>query len=148
MGPMHSGLREFEWLAAAWGGPASVSLLGTMNAEARPGREVLLVIDDLESFENVTGFKEATAYLEENPSVKLVVGMTGLPWVSNVAISRARNAGGLLYLQPASAREVAERVGLTRLPPIRLGLDMPQGRGIYMHRRSPTYLQAFAPLNP
>jgi len=81
----------------------------------------------------------------DDGSVKLLVSMTGKPYASNVAIARARAAQQLLFLQPANAREVAERADLARLPPLRLGLEMPPGRGLFLRRRVPTAVQVFAP---
>jgi hypothetical protein len=51
----------------------------------------------------------------------------------------------VLYLQPASSREVAETIGVMRLPLLRLGLAMPQGRGMFVRNRVPTVVQVYRP---
>ena len=60
-------------------------------------------------------------------------------------MKRIRAARQVLYLQPASSREVAETIGVMRLPLLRLGLPFPPGRGMFVRNRVPTVVQVYGP---
>ena len=83
--------------------------------------------------------------LGPNRSVRLLGSSTSFGYSNNEVVKRVRAARQVLYLQPASAREVAETIGVMRLPLLRLGLQMPPGRGMFVRNRVPTVVQVFLP---
>jgi hypothetical protein len=145
IGAEDSGLRSFRWKAAAWGQAELAGLLGTMKAElAFPGREGVLVIDDLDLLES-PAFDSAVAGLGHDRSVRMLGSTTSFGYSNNEVVKRIRAARQVLYLQPGSSREVAEVIGVMRLPLLRLGLDLPPGRGMWVRNRVPTVVQAYVP---
>jgi S-DNA-T family DNA segregation ATPase FtsK/SpoIIIE len=144
-GAEDSGLRQFPWKASAWGPAEVATLLGTMKAELEfPGREAILVLDDLDLMEN-PAFDAAVQGLGQNRSVRLLGSTTSFGYSNNEVVKRVRSARQVLYLQPGSAREVAEVIGVMRLPLLRLGLELPPGRGMWVRNRVPTVVQVYAP---
>lgn len=145
VGPEDSGLRQFSWKAAAWGSTDVASLIGTLKAEMQfPGKEAVLVLDDLDLMEN-PAFEAAVQGLGQNRSVHLLGATTSFGYSNNEVVKRVASARQVLYLQPGSSREVAERIGVMRLPVLRLGLEMPPGRGMFVRSRVPTVVQTYAP---
>ena len=145
VGPEDSGLRRFPWKAAAWGAADLQGLVGTMKAELEfPGRDAVLVVDDLDLLDGPP-FDAAMSGLGPNRSVRLLGSSTSFGYSNNEVVKRVRAARQVLYLQPASAREVAETIGVMRLPLLRLGLQMPPGRGMFVRNRVPTVVQVFLP---
>lgn len=145
IGAEDSGLRRFRWKAAAWGPAEIEGLIGTMKAElAFPGREGVLVIDDLDLIES-PAFDSAVSGLGHDRSVRMIGSTTSFGYSNNEVVKRIRAARQVLYLQPGSSREVAEVIGVMRLPLLRLGLDLPPGRGMWVRNRVPTVVQAYVP---
>lgn len=145
LGAEDSGLRQFPWKAAAWGIAEVESLLGTMKAELEfPGRDAVLVVDDLDLLEGMA-FDSAVMGLGQNRSVRMLGSTTSFGYSNNEVVKRIRSARQVLYLQPASSREVAETIGVMRLPLLRLGLSMPPGRGMFVRNRIPTVVQVHLP---
>ena len=145
IGAEDSGLRSFPWRASAWGAADVAGLLGTMKAELEfPGRQALLVVDDLDLLDG-PAFDTAVQGIGPNRSVHLLGATTSFGYSNNEVVKRARAARQVVYLQPGSAREVAEVIGVMRLPLLRLGLPMPPGRGMFVRNRVPTVVQVDAP---
>lgn len=145
IGAEDSGLRSFPWKAAAWGQADIAGLVGTMKAElAFPGREGVLVIDDLDLLES-PAFDTAVSGLGHDRSVRMIGSTTSFGYSNNEVVKRIRAARQVLYLQPGSSREVAEVIGVMRLPLLRLGLELPPGRGMWVRNRVPTLVQAYVP---
>ncbi len=144
IGAEDSGLREFRWKASAWGADAQ-ALIATLKVELQfPGKEAILVVDDLDLLEN-SAFDSAVQGLGQDRSVHVLGSTSSFGYSSNELVKRVTSARQVLYLQPGSAREVAERIGVMRLPVLRLGLEMPQGRGMFVRNRIPTVIQTYAP---
>jgi hypothetical protein len=70
---------------------------------------------------------------------------TSFGYSNNEVVKRIRAARQVLHLQPGSAREVAETIGVMRLPLLRLGLSFPPGRGMFVRNRVPTVVQVHLP---
>jgi S-DNA-T family DNA segregation ATPase FtsK/SpoIIIE len=145
IGAEDSGLRAFPWTAAAWGAAEVEGLLGTLKAELGfPGRDAVLVVDDLDLLDG-PAFDTAVQGLAANRSLRLLGSTTSFGYSNNEVVKRIRAARQVLYLQPASSREVAETIGVLRLPLLRLGLDLPPGRGMFVRNRVPTVVQVYLP---
>ncbi|HEU5085645.1 MAG TPA: FtsK/SpoIIIE domain-containing protein [Acidimicrobiales bacterium] len=145
IGAEDSGLRDFPWKAAAWGVGDIEVLMGTLKAElAFPGRDAVLVVDDLDLLEGMA-FDAAMSGFGPNRSVRMLGATTSFGYSGNEVVKRIRAARQVLHLQPASAREVAETIGVMRLPLLRLGLPMPPGRGMFVRNRVPTVVQVHLP---
>ncbi|WP_229023237.1 FtsK/SpoIIIE domain-containing protein [Actinomarinicola tropica] len=145
IGAEDSGLRRFPWAACAWGAADAQTLLGTMKAELEfPGREAVVVIDDLDLLEG-PAFDGAVMGLGPNRSIRFLGSSTSFGYSNNEVVKRVRAARQVLYLQPSSSREVAETIGVMRLPLLRLGLQMPPGRGMFVRNRVPTVVQTYLP---
>jgi S-DNA-T family DNA segregation ATPase FtsK/SpoIIIE len=145
IGAEDSGLRRFQWKAAAWGMADIPGLIGTMKAELEfPGRDAVLVVDDLDLLDG-PAFDTAVAGLGPNRSIRMLGSSTSFGYSGNEVVKRVRAARQVLYLQPASSREVAETIGVMRLPLLRLGLPFPQGRGMFVRNRVPTVVQVYRP---
>jgi S-DNA-T family DNA segregation ATPase FtsK/SpoIIIE len=148
IGPEDSGLRAFPWTVAAWGAAEVVGLVAAMTAELQfPGREAVLVIDDLDLLDGPV-FDAAVSGLAANRSVRMLGSTTSFGYSNNEVVKRIRAARQVLYLQPGSSREVAETIGVLRLPLLRLGLTMPPGRGMFVRNRVPTVVQVYLPEQP
>ncbi|MGV3759498.1 MAG: FtsK/SpoIIIE domain-containing protein [Actinomycetota bacterium] len=148
VGAEDSGLRRHPWPAAAWGAEDVQGLLGTLKAELEfPGREAVLVVDDLDLLDGPT-FDMAVQGLGANRSIRMLGSTTSFGYSNNEVVKRIRAARQVLYLQPSSAREVAETIGVMRLPLLRLGLPMPPGRGMAVRNRVPTVVQTYLPTGP
>lgn len=146
MGAEDSGLRSFRWTAGAWGVAEAAGLLATMKVELQfPRRTAVLVVDDLELLQNPE-LDAAVQGLGQDRRVRVLGAMTAIPGFSNnEVVKRVTAARQVLYLQPGSSREVAERVGVMRLPTLRLGLPMPAGRGMFVRSRIAAVIQTYAP---
>lgn len=145
IGAEDSGLRSFPWKAAAWGVADIEGLMATLKAElAFPGRDAVLVVDDLDLLEGMP-FDTAMAGLGANRSVRMLGSTTSFGYSNNEVVKRIRAARQVLHLQPGSAREVAETIGVMRLPLLRLGLPFPPGRGMFVRNRVPTVVQVYRP---
>jgi S-DNA-T family DNA segregation ATPase FtsK/SpoIIIE len=145
IGAEDSGLRTFPWKASGWGAADVASLIGTLKAELEfPGREAVLVVDDLDLLES-PAFDTAVQGLGQNRAIHLIGSTTSFGYSNNELVRRIVAARQVLYLQPGSSREVAERIGVMRLPVLRLGLPLPPGRGMFVRSRVPTVLQTYAP---
>lgn len=145
IGAEDSGLRTFPWKASAWGIPEIEGLLGALRAELEfPGRDAILVVDDLDLLEGMP-FDSATTGLGANRSIRMLGATTSFGYSNNEVVKRIRAARQVLHLQPGSAREVAETIGVMRLPLLRLGLSFPPGRGMFVRNRVPTVVQVHLP---
>lgn len=145
LGAEDSGLRRFEWKASAWGATDVQQLVATMKVELEyPGRDAVVVLDDLDLLEG-PAFDSAMSGLGPNRSIRLLGSSTTFGYSNNEVVKRVRAARQVLYLQPASSREVAETIGVMRLPLLRLGLQMPPGRGMWVRNRVPTVVQTYRP---
>lgn len=145
IGPEDSGLRCFEWTAAAWGTGEVEGLVAALRAELQfPGKEAVLVVDDLDLMDG-PAFDSAVAGLAANRGVRMLGSSTAFGYSNNEVVKRIRAARQVLYLQPGSSREVAETIGVLRLPLLRLGLSMPPGRGMFVRNRVPTVVQVYVP---
>lgn len=145
IGAEDSGLRTFPWKAAAWGAADIESLVATMKAELEfPGRDAVLVVDDLDLLDG-SAFDSAVSGLATNRSIRMLGSSTSFGYSNNEVVKRIRAARQVVYMQPASAREVAETIGVMRLPLLRLGLDMPPGRAMFVRNRVPTVVQVYLP---
>jgi hypothetical protein len=145
LGAEDSGLRAFPWTAAGWGASEVEGLVAQLKAELQfPGREALLVIDDLDLLDN-PAFDTAVAGLAGQRNVRMMGSSTSFGYSNNEVVKRIRAARQVLYLQPGSSREVAETIGVLRLPLLRLGLPMPPGRGMFVRNRVPTVVQVLLP---
>jgi hypothetical protein len=145
IGPEDSGLRCFDWTAAAWGAGEVEGLVAAMKAELQfPGKEAVLVVDDLDLMDG-PAFDSAVAGLAANRGIRMLGSSTSFGYSNNEVVKRIRAARQVLYLQPGSSREVAETIGVLRLPLLRLGLSMPPGRGMFVRNRVPTVVQVYVP---
>ncbi len=148
LGAEDSGLRRWPWRAAAWGADDAQGLLGTLKAELEfPGRDAVLVVDDLDLLDGPT-FDMAVQGVGANRSVRMLGSTTSFGYSNNEVVKRIRAARQVLYLQPSSAREVAEMIRVMRLPLLRLGLKMPPGRAMAVRNRVPTVVQTYLPDDP
>lgn len=144
-GAEDSGLRAFPWKAAAWGSGEVGGLFGTLKAELEfPDREAIVVLDDLDLLES-PAFDSAVMGLGQNRSIRFLGATTTFGYSGNEVVKRVRSARQVLFLQPGSSREVAEVIGVMRLPLLRLGLPMPPGRGMFVRNRIPVVTQVFTP---
>lgn len=145
LGTEDSGLRRFRWKAAAWGAADIAGLVGTMKAELEfPDRRAVLVVDDLDLLDG-PAFDTAVSGLGPNRAIRMLGSSTSFGYSNNEVVKRIRAARQVLYLQPASSREVAETIGVMRLPLLRLGLQFPPGRGMFVRNRVPTVVQTYLP---
>ena len=145
LGAEDSGLRRFDWKASAFGADEVPGLLGTLKAELEfPDREAIVVVDDLDLLEG-PAFDGAVMGFGPNRSLRFLGSTTSFGYSNNEVVKRIRGARQVLYLQPGSSREVAEVIGVMRLPLLRLGLTMPPGRGMFVRNRVPTVTQVTLP---
>ncbi len=144
-GSEDSGLRSFDWDVAGWGLDGLQEVLASMQAQLEfPDREAFLVLDDLDLLEN-PAFDSAAMGLGTNRSIRVAGSASSFGYSNNELVKRTRAARQVLYLQPGSSREVAEVIGVMRLPLLRLGLRFPPGRGMWVRNRIPTVVQTVMP---
>ncbi|MDE0805759.1 MAG: hypothetical protein OSA99_20845, partial [Acidimicrobiales bacterium] len=106
--------------------------------------EAVVVMDDLDLLESMD-FDSAVDSLASERRIRFIGSTTSFGYSNNDVIKRVRSARQVLFTQPASSREVAEAIGVVRLPLLRLGLDMPPGRGMWVRNRVPVVVQVLAP---
>lgn len=110
----------------------------TAVAEAEPGVDRVVLIDDFDLLEDPTLDQPMARLL--SIGVRYAVSAVSLRGYSTNPLAQdMKKARSLLYLQPPSAREVQELTGSS--PRLRPGLAMVPGRAVLVVNRVPTVLQ-------
>lgn len=145
VGPEDSGLRGVEGASAGFGRDEALATLGDLKgrlAHPAAAKKCVLIFDDLDLMDHAEFYPYFEAFLADRNLRLAGSASVTTGFYSNKLLQEVpKKWRQILFLQPGSSREVADFVGLTRLPLLRLGLEMPAGRGVFVANRRSTVVQ-------
>ncbi|HWL38319.1 MAG TPA: FtsK/SpoIIIE domain-containing protein [Frankiaceae bacterium] len=148
-GPDDSLLTHLTGATTGWGVDGAVDVLGKLDGSLAHPKAVsprVLLFDDVDLMDDSRLYPFFDPLLAHR-AVRIVASVAGVTnlFMNKLVQELPKKSRQILFLQPGSAREVSDLVGV-RLPLLRLGLEMPRGRGMFVANRVPVVAQVCDPL--